>query len=235
MALTYQAISTAAIVASGDITLSAPAGAQAGDFYLACICYRDSAAFTLPGAWTTIAVENTGDTNLSTGATASGVVAYARRGASDPPLTFSRTAGDVAVGAILLIRPQNAGYGVAVRGSNSTTLTSASATVGYGGGIGTVSTDDLIFWVACIARQASSSGYSRGGLASISAVQERIEEQSATGADATLAVASGVCTAGGSTSSFESTASASAKHAGIAFALYEERLPMQAALFWAFP
>lgn len=98
MAFTHVAAATAAEVASGDLTLTEPAGVQAGDLLIACIAYRGSAAFSLPAEWSLLRQVSSGDTVSPTGGIGSVLMAWINRGGSTLALTFTRPAGDVALG-----------------------------------------------------------------------------------------------------------------------------------------
>ena len=109
MAWDFISISTAVVAANGDITLNAPASAAEGDLLVACIGYRDSAAFTLPANWNIVATQqSSGDTQTPNSGIGSGLMAYIVRGASAPSYVFTRTAGDVAIGVVLCYRGNSA-------------------------------------------------------------------------------------------------------------------------------
>jgi hypothetical protein len=150
MALAFVAISSAATVAAGDISLSEPAGAQAGDLLVACIAYRSNAAFALPDGWSLVATQqSSGNTSTTTSSSiASGLMAYTLRGSGAPALTFTRTGGDVAIGRVSCYRgvdPHNP-YDVgsaSTLGANSATVTTASLT--------TAVSDELVVMACCLA------------------------------------------------------------------------------------
>ena len=77
-------IGALAEVASGNLTLAEPSGIASGDLMVACIGYRSSAAFTVPGDWNLIATQqSSGDTDATNGI-ASGVMMWCVRGGSAP-------------------------------------------------------------------------------------------------------------------------------------------------------
>ena len=109
MAWDFISISAQADAADGNITLNAPANASQGDLLVACIGYRDSAAFTAPvgAGWNLVATQQTsGDVDATSGI-ASGGMWYVVRGADNPSFVFTRTAGSAAVGVVLCYRNVN--------------------------------------------------------------------------------------------------------------------------------
>ncbi|HKX84566.1 MAG TPA: hypothetical protein VJL58_10140, partial [Pyrinomonadaceae bacterium] len=127
--------------ASGNLTLTEPAGIAEGDLMIACIGYRSNAAFTVPGDWNLVATQqSSGDTDATNGI-ASGLMMWCVRGGSAPTLTFNRTAGDVAQGRIIAY---SGGHPTApFDAGTANTLGSASATVTTGS-INTAEAGELI-------------------------------------------------------------------------------------------
>lgn len=135
-AFAFVGAGTVATATSGNITLTEPAGCQAGDILVVPIAYRGSAPFTAPAGWTMIEQQSSGNTDVDqTTNIASAALAYIVRGASEPSLVFTRTAGDVARAAMLAYRP--ASGTVSVVASSSNTL----ATAGTAGSTGGLTTD----------------------------------------------------------------------------------------------
>jgi hypothetical protein len=188
MALTFVAISGATTVASGDITLSEPAGAQEGDLLVACIAFRASAAFTLPTGWSLVATQQlAGNTNTTTSTSvASGLMAYVVRGAVTVSLTFTRTGGDVALGRIVSYRgvdrlnPYDTGS--ANTPASNTSLTPTTA-------IATAADDELLVMVCCLADNLSPT-LQRAVTDPLQQYwHERADSSTTVGADVALAVA----------------------------------------------
>lgn len=106
-----------------------------GDLMVACLGYRGSANFTLPTGWALIAQETSGDTTVGgssttdTGAIASLCMAWIKRGASAPDLTFVRTGGDV-VEVIINAYRNDRGSDYSLDSASSVTLAVASTTSG---------------------------------------------------------------------------------------------------------
>lgn len=199
-------------VASGNITPTEPAGVASGDLLVACIAYRDSAAFTLPADWTLVASqESSGNTTTNNSAIGSGLMAYIVRGASAPSFTFTRTGGNVALARVYAYRgvDQTTPY---ITGqsrtqptaesnvsTNSLTTTSDDALVVFmvaGGQEGTVSNfrTETNLTIA-----SSGTGSNSTAAPAPNMFQERSDDQTTTGADTLLAVADAVATIAGLT------------------------------------
>ena len=148
MSYTFVGISSAVTAASGNITLTEPAGVQQGDLLVAVISYRSNAAFSDPSDWTNVTSQNTGNTvTANTGSIGSGRMSYIVRGASAPALTFTRTAGEVAHGRIIAYRNAWTG-GAPLVTSTSTTLGTAATAINVTG-LTTANENDLVvfaFW-----------------------------------------------------------------------------------------
>lgn len=187
----------------GNLTLSEPASSQSGDLLVACIAYRSNAAFTVPSGWTLIAQESSGDTNSNAGI-ASGIMAYIVRGSSAPDLTFTRTGGNVARGAIVRYRDSGGGS-ITMEDSNSVTLASNNATITLGGISG--SSGSLIVAMAAggdgvsglfSAMDAATDPTTASGATDTTTAPtsgtwiERLDSQTVTGADTTIGIFDGV-------------------------------------------
>jgi len=114
MPLQRQGLGNPVTVASGDITLTeSGVAAQEGDLIIATIAARGNAPFTLPSggsggvnAWQTVDQQSAGDTVTTTaGGTASGLMAFCKRGATAPNYTFTRSGGNVGYGRLIVYRP----------------------------------------------------------------------------------------------------------------------------------
>lgn len=157
MAWSFVGVSAVAEAASGNLTLTEPAGVASGDLLVAAISYRSNAAFTLPSGWSLVATQQSSG-NTSTGqatSIGSGVMAYIVRGGSAPDLTFTRTAGDVALGHIVAYRgghatPYDTGSANTMP-SNSLTVTTPSLT--------TAEADELLVAAGCIQNNFTASGF----------------------------------------------------------------------------
>jgi hypothetical protein len=235
MPWTYVGVSSVATAASGNLTLTVPAGVQEGDLLVAIISYRSNASFTSPGApWVSVTSQNTGNTTANaTTSIGSGHMFYCVRGASDPGLTFTRTAGDVALGRIVAYRNNNRSSNVLVT-STSTTLAAAATAVSVTG-LTTANARDLVVFGFCGARSTSATNFdaatdptTTSGTASNETGnpaegdwQERCDSGTTTGADATLAIADALRATAGATGNLTVTAGASARHVVVAAAFKE--------------
>lgn len=228
MPWTYVGVSPAASSASGNITLTEPSGVQQGDLLVAIISYRSNAGFTSPGSpWVSVTSQNTGNTTANaTTSISSGHMFYCIRGASAPGLTFTRTAGDIALARIVAYR--------GVDGTNplvtqtSTTMAAAATAVSVTG-LTTANAEDLIVVGFCAARNTSVSafnatnpGTSSGTAANETANplagewHERADSATTTGADAGLGIGDAVRATAGVTGNLTMTAGASARHVVVA-------------------
>jgi hypothetical protein len=231
---TYVGVSSVASANGGNITLTEPTGCQENDLLVAIVSYRSNAAFTDPGSpWVSVTSQNTGNTTAnSTGSIGSGHMWYCIRGASAPGLTFTRTAGDIALGRIVAYRGNNITSSVLVT-QTSTTLAAAATAVSVTG-LTTANARDLIVFGFCGARNGSASAFRATDPATSSATasnetgsplvgdwQERADSGTTTGADTTLAIADAIRGAGGATGNLLCTASSSARHTVVAAAFRE--------------
>lgn len=204
-------LGTAVEVASGNITLIEPVGIAEGDLEIACIAYRSNAAFTVPTDWTQVEVQNTGDTDASSGI-ASGLMMYCIRGASAPTLTFNRTLGDVAQGNII----SYTGGGVKDV-SSSNTLGAVSNTATTGALVTTVPNELLVVMASPGDSSTSSAFTAATDPATASGTVDtttnptrgvwlqRFNRDTFTGADSTLGIADAVKEVPGSTGTIQST------------------------------
>lgn len=200
-------------VLSGDLTLTEPAGVQAGDLLVACISYRSNAAFTEPTGWTNTDSENTGNVTVNaTGSIASAHMSHIVRGGSAPSLVWTRTAGDLARGAILAYRRTDGGT-PAFDQASSSTLASASTT-GSTTGITTVEEDTLLIMLEAGASNVTCSN-ARATDPAQADWAEHTDAGSTNGADGRLAISSATKVTAGATGTFQWTASASRRHATI--------------------
>lgn len=207
--------------ASGNLTPSEPAGVQEGDLLVACIAYRDAAAFTQPSGWTMIEQQSSGDIDNTNGI-ASVAMAYIVRGASAPALTFTRTAGDVGMIRIMAYRGNHASP-LGAHSSNTLAVASGTNTTGT---ITTGGANSLIVAVSAAGDNLSHSSFDATdpGTASASTPDtttaptagtwiERADTGTATGADCGLAIADAVRATAGATGTIQCVVSVSARHA----------------------
>jgi len=223
-------------VASGNLTLTEPAGVQVGDLLIACISYRSNAAFTRPSGWNDATSQNTGNTTANnTTSIGSGFMAYIVRGTSAPNLTFARTGGDVALGRIISYR--GGAPGVSLTATGSTTMGATGTAISVAG-VTTITPRDLIVVAACGARANTFSAFAATNPATSSGTnsaqtadplegtwQERSDNSTTTGADCTLAIADAVRSTAGATGNITATASASARHV-VLIAAFREDIPV---------
>jgi hypothetical protein len=126
MAWGIRGVGTVATVASGNLTLTEPAGCAQGDLLIAFIAIRSTVGFA-NADWTLVESELTGDSDATNGI-ASCQMWACRRGASAPSLVFTRTGGDVGHGAIVAYTgAKGTTYADCFDVSASITLASASS------------------------------------------------------------------------------------------------------------
>lgn len=117
---------------SNNITLAEPPGVQQNDLLVAVLCGGSPDAITVPAGWTEI--KNVQSINADIRL----VMAYIKRGASAPDLTFARTASAAAYGTIAAYRSSLGvvNYGSSSHGeggnSGTITVTASGFTVGAG-------------------------------------------------------------------------------------------------------
>jgi len=202
-------------------------GLQAGDLLVAVIGSRiaSTASVTLPtgGEWTLVTEQKNNNVLTTTAALPAGTMAYCQRGASDPNLTFTHpVAPSVAVGCVVAYRSQHRGKPLDVAGSVTTATAITSVSVA---GVTTKENNELIVVgavggqeAAWSAFNATNPGTSSGAGAAQTADpitgtwQERMDVQTVTGADMSLAIADAVKAAPGATGNITATASVSAGH-----------------------
>src|SRR5687767_5474021 len=221
-------IGALAEVASGNITLAEPAGIQQGELMVACIGYRDSAPFTVPGDWNLVATQqSSGDTDATNGI-ASGLMMWRVRGPSAPTLTFTRTGGNVAQGRILAYSGGSATAPFDTGSANTLAVASATVTTA---GFSTAQAGELIVAMTSAGDNLTASAFdaatdpatASGATDTTTAPTngtwiERADNGTGTGADHGLAIADAVRQNAGATGTIQATISASAQHVMIAAA-----------------
>lgn len=148
-------VSEAAINASGNYTLSEPAGCQQNDVLVVDFAARSTVIYT-DADWTFPQSDSGGNTtNNTTASDTSAQVGYCIRGASAPTLVFSRTGGSRALGTIRAYRSSRPGVPrfdtSAINGLSSA---STSVTVGT---ITTAEANELLVVGAYIARASATT------------------------------------------------------------------------------
>ena len=218
-------IGTPAIVASGDLTLTEPAGIAQGDLMVAAIAYRSNAAFGLPAGWALVATQQSSGNTDATNGIASGVMAYIIRGASAPDLVFTRTAGNRAQGVIIaysgaLSTPYDTGTANTLGAASVTVTTGTFSTAGAGELIVAMTSagDNL----TASAFDAATDPTTASGTTDTTTAPtagtwlERFDAGDGTGADGALAVADAIRSGAGATGTIQATISTSARHVMIA-------------------
>lgn len=163
MAWSWVGTSNTSTVASNSVGLTEPAGCQEGDLLVAAIAYRGAAAatFSAPSGWTIIDSVKPSNVLTTTNAQAGFIMAYIKRGASAPPLTFPRTAGTYAVGCISAYR-SSLGSNYTMVAGITTQLTAASTALDVTGGPSNAVTTlagDLYVGAEALAKTESNVGY----------------------------------------------------------------------------
>lgn len=200
--------SNATEVASGNLTLAEPSGSTEGDLLVAGIAYRSTAAFTVPSGWAAAATQqSTGDTVTTTGGgRGSGLLAYIVRGASAPSFVFTRTAGDVAQGAVACYRCAP-GYTWSYDTGVSATMAANGTTVSVGG-FTAAAAGELLVMLGAGGDNLTFSAYSSTST-KIQAFTQRFQDNTSTGADTTLALADAIQASAVTTGTLQYTATGS--------------------------
>lgn len=211
MAWSFIAASTPVSSASGNLVLTEPAGAAAGHLLTAVIAYRGATALTLPAGWALVATQQSAGntTAFNTASTSSILMAYIVRGASAPDLTFTRTGGSLAQGAVTAY---SGGAATPYDTGNSDTLAVASTSVTLAG-ITTTEAGELIVIGGSGARSGTFSAWAATDPASLT---ERVDANVATSPSVGLGISDAVRTTAGATGTLRYTQSSSAQHAIVA-------------------
>lgn len=220
MAITYQAISTVATkttTSNNSLTLNAPAGLTTDDLLVACISYRGATTASIPAGWNIINRTTVTGNTLTNNATAvgNGLMAWIKRGATDPSFVFGATTleqfPNLALGFVVRITGQDLTDPVA--GTSVNTLASQNRDVttgGYTRSFSTATADDYLELMLCIGAQEvtwSIQQYITGS----TNLTEIGEQTSTSGADGSIAVAHST-TVGDTTGGFSARASASRRN-----------------------
>ena len=240
MAWSIVGVSTSVETLTTTHTLTEPAGCTTGDLLIACIATRSTATtgVTLPSGWTLVNQQMTNNALTTTGAIASGTMAYIVRGASAPALGFTHPAGiSVALGRIVAYR---GGLG-AVDANMAVTTTTNTLSVNVTG-LTTTAADDLIVALCAGGQEAAWSAFKSANAPSTASGAtdttttpstttwiERADVQTTNGNDTSLGVFDAVKTTAGATGNFTATASLGAGHVVIVAAF---RSPATTADAW---
>ena len=225
MAWSVPKVGTVATVASGNLTLTEPAGVAQGDLLVACIAIRSTVGFA-NGDWSLIESQLSGDTDATFGI-ASGEMWYCVRGASAPSLVFTRTGGDLGHGRIIAYSGATA---TPLDTSSSNTLGASSVTATTGT-ITTAEANELIVAMTSAGDNLAASAFDAAtdpttpsnGTDTTTAPTagtwiERADAGTNTGADGGLAIADAIRSTAGATGTIQATISGSARHVMIAAA-----------------
>lgn len=137
--------------ASGDIVLTYTGSPADGDLFVAAISYRDTPNFTAGAGWTAGPAETSGDTNA--GGIASVAMWWGVQAAGVAPVgSFTRTAGAVARGSIMIYRPS---VGTLTKVTQSSATLGSAGTTASTGAVTTTLANQLI--VTAVAGGASGN------------------------------------------------------------------------------
>ena len=189
MAWSFVGLGTIVEAASGNLVLVEPVGVQPGDLMVAMIGFRGSTTFSLPASWNNLDQTSGGNTS-TTPALAIGCVSgsYIIRGGSAPALTWTRTSGDVARGAIGAWRNDTAGAVIELDQADANNPASPSTNRELTGWT-PVESGELVIIGAGGGDDSSVSNYSGGLVSGLSAFSEVLDSSTTTGADTTVAMA----------------------------------------------
>jgi hypothetical protein len=240
VAWSFVGVSSPVVAQTQDITLTEPAGCQAGDLLVACLSYRIASASPMANygpEWVLVNERNTNNVLTTTSAVASGAMFYCIRGAGAPYLTFSHAATpSQSIGRIVAYRDVNMLTPLDTSAAANTATNNTALSVA---GLTTTAARDLIVRAACGGQEATwtafdaatnpttSSGTNSNQTADpiVGTWQERADSSSTVGADGSLAIADAIRNTAGATGNFTATASLGASHAHIAGAFFEGPTP----------
>jgi len=220
-------IGASLVDATGNFTLAEPAGVAQGDLMIACVAWRGNAAITPPAGWTqVVAPQNSGDTDTTNGI-ASGGMWYIVRGASAPALTFTRTAGDVAICRIVSYSggaalPLDAATGATLGAANVTVTTASITTAAAGELIVAMTSGGDNYSVSAF--DAATDPTTASGATDTTTTPtdgtwlERSDVTTTTGADGSLGIADAVRATAGATGTIQATMSGAGRSVMIAAA-----------------
>jgi hypothetical protein len=233
-------VSNATVNASGNYTLTEPAGCAANDILVVDFAIRSTVIFT-NAAWTFPQSDSGGNTtnNLATADT-SFQTGYCIRGASAPTLVFSRTGGSRALGTIRAYRSSNSGAPT-FHTSAKFAHTTGTTAIALSGGITTTEVDQLLVTGVYLARGVATGNASlMDGVVGVTGESgtlnttfppannqwtERIDRGDTTSPTVALAGYEAVKTTIGSTGNLTCTAVSSALHGITVMAFKHPPLP----------
>jgi hypothetical protein len=234
-------ISEAAINASGNYTLTEPAGCQAGDILIADFAIRSTVIYT--NASFTFPQSDSGGntTNNTTASDTSFLSGYHIRGGSAPTLVFSRTGGSRALGTMRAYRSSRPGT-PSFDTSAKLAMTVAGTALSLSGGITTAEDRELITTAVALARAGATTAQSSamdgvtqvtGNSGAINTTitpvidtwTERSDRGNTTSPTVALALYDVVKSGSGSTGNLTATAAASALHGMVAMAFKHPPAP----------
>lgn len=203
---------------------------QENDLLIACIGSRIASAtpVTLPsgGEWNLVGQQNTNNILTTTGAIASGTMAYCKRGASNPNFAFTHpVAAAPAMGRIIAYRPKGEWtFDVGQANTTGTNTTSVSTA-----GLSTAAALELLVRMAVGGQEAAWSAFDATDPTTVSGATnadatvdpivgtwtERADSSTTTGNDMSLAIADAIKSGSGATGNLTATASLGAGHVQI--------------------
>jgi hypothetical protein len=203
MAIAYQTISTVATkttTTANSLTLNAPAGAATDDLLVACISFRGATTPSIPADWAIInRTQVTGNTATNATSIGSGLMAWIKRGATNPSFVFGATTGqqfpNLAFGFVVRISGQD--LTDSVLGTSVNTLATGASGLIETGGFGksylpAAGLTDSVEIMLCMGGQEvtwSDHDYIQSGDFEIKLYTEIGESTSTSGADGSISVA----------------------------------------------
>ena len=238
----FVGVSNAAINASGNYTLTEPAGTAQNDLLVVDFAVRSTVIYT-NAAWVFPQSDAGGNTtNAATTSDTSFQTGYVIRGASAPTLVFSRASGSRALGSIRAYRSNSPGT-PRFDTSGKFAQTTAATGITFTGGISTAEADELITTGVYLARGATTNNASAmvgattvtgtsGALDTTTAPQrntwrERVDRGDTTNPTVGLAAYDVVKSILGSTGNLSATAASSALN-GITAMAFKHPLSLRA-------
>jgi len=202
MAIAYQTISTVATkttTTNGSLTLNAPTGAATDDLLVACISFRGATIPSIPADWAIInRTSVTGNTATNQTSIGSGLMAWIKRGATNPSFVFGATTGEqfpnLAFGFVVRISGQDLTDPIAGTSVNTAATGIADSRLTTGSYTKTFLTDTPDDYVNIMmgmgGQECTFSQYSTGTVViNLDTFTEIGETTSTSGADGSIGVA----------------------------------------------
>lgn len=217
--------------AAGNITITHPAAAVAGDLLVAVFSQRSSPPITEPAGsiWVKVGETTTGGngTNNTTASGAAGAMFYGIRGAGAPALTFTRAFGGFVLVKVIAYRHVDAASPLV---ASRATLIGTAATDVNGATVISVNNDDLIVMASLGARPDLCDSFRAATRPSVSSGagagatddpkrdiwQERFDEFNTAAPQGSIALADAVIGTPGATGTLTYTHGRSARHSILA-------------------